>query len=304
MIKRIWNGFYTRGWLVLALTTFMWAANVLAGRLAIDQISPMALVCLRWLLSATLMFALQRRDMARAAPLLRANWPLLVAGGVLGFTGFNALFYVGAHHTTGVNISIIQGTIPIFTMLGAFLIFGTRLRLFQFIGLIITLGGVLLIGAKGDFSSLANFKFNIGDVYILLACMFYAAYTLALRNRPQVAGLTLFAAMAAIAFLTSIPLFIWEIWSGGFFWPTPTGWLIMLYVAIFPSLISQIWYIRGVDLVGGPRASLFVNLVPVMGTALSVTVLGEGFALYHGLALALVLGGIYVAEKLGARPGI
>ncbi len=301
MVKKLWDGFYARGWLVLALTTFMWAANVLAGRLAIDQISPMALVCLRWLLSAALMFALQRRDMVRAAPVLRANWPLLLAGGVLGFTGFNALFYVGAHHTTGVNISIIQGTVPIFTMLGAFLFYRTRLRPFQLLGLAMTLIGVLLIGAKGDFGTLAGFKFNIGDVYILLACMFYAAYTLALRNRPPVAGLTLFAAMAAIAFITSVPLFMWEIWTGGFFWPTPMGWLIMLYVAIFPSLISQIWFIRGVDLVGSSRASLFVNLVPVMGTILSVTLLGEGFALYHALALGLVLGGIFVAEKLGGQ---
>lgn len=299
MLKRVFNGFYGSGWLVLFATMLMWSANVLAGRLAVGQISPMALVCMRWALSAVLMYSLQCDDIFKELPVLKAHWLLIFLGGVLGFTGFNALFYMGAHYTTGVNISIVQGAVPIFTMMGAFLVFGTRFTPLQIIGLVMTIVGVLLVGAQGDFSTLAGFQFNLGDIFILLACMFYAAYTLALRNRPKIKGLTLFAAMAGLAFLTSIPLFIWEILAGKFFWPTPLGWIIMLYVAIFPSLVSQILFIRGVELVGPSRASLFVNLLPVMGTIMSVVFLGEGFHLYHAVALVLVLGGIYVAERLG-----
>ena len=80
-------------------------------------------------------------------------------------------------------------------------------------------------------------------------------------------------------------------------WPTPKGWIVLLYVALLPSLLSQIFFIRGVELIGPARAGLFVNLVPVFGALLAVVLLGEPFAFYHALGLALVLGGIWLAER-------
>src|SRR4051794_40399391 len=80
-------------------------------------------------------------------------------------------------------------------------------------------------------------------------------------------------------------------------WPTPKGWLILLYVALVPSLLSQMFYMRGVELIGPGRAGLFVNLVPIFGALLVVLLLGEPFRAYHALALALVLGGIWLAER-------
>jgi drug/metabolite transporter (DMT)-like permease len=67
-------------------------------------------------------------------------------------------------------------------------------------------------------------------------------------------------------------------------------------VAFFPSLLAQIFFLRGVELIGPGRAGLFVNLVPVFGALLAVAILGEPFRLFHALALGLVLGGIYLAE--------
>ena len=84
-------------------------------------------------------------------------------------------------------------------------------------------------------------------------------------------------------------------------WPTPKGWLIMLYIGLLPSLLAQVFFIRGVELIGPARAGVFVNLVPVFAPVLSVLILGEQLALYHGLALALVLGGIFIAERLGRK---
>jgi drug/metabolite transporter (DMT)-like permease len=132
---------------------------------------------------------------------------------------------------------------------------------------------------------------------MLIACLFYAGYTLGLRHRPAVPGLVFFAAMAVVAFVSSLPLIGLEMAQGAAQFPTPKGWLILLYVAMMPSLLSQIFYIRGVELIGPARAGLFVNLVPVFGALLAVVLLGEPFALYHALGLVLVLGGIWLAER-------
>jgi len=91
----------------------------------------------------------------------------------------------------------------------------------------------------------------------------------------------------------------YEISSGTVIWPTLRGWLIILYVGLFPSFVSQILFMRGVELIGPGRAGLFVNLVPIFGALLAVLILGEPFAPYHAVGLALVLGGIWLAERQG-----
>ena len=298
-VFRAFNSFYTRGWLILFVVMLMWAANIIAGRLAVGQISPMTLVSLRWLIVSAIMAVTQRRTLRADFVRLKASWLLLILGGALGFTGFNALFYVGAHYTSGVNIAIIQGAVPVFTMLGALLVFRSRFSPVQIAGLVLTLVGVGIVATKGDLASLSTLRFNIGDVDILLACLFYAAYTLALRGRPNVPALGLFTVMAGVAFATSLPLLAWDVLYGDFFWPTPKGLVILLYVALFPSLISQIFFIRGVELIGPARAGLFVNLIPVLGAIMSIVFLGDAFALYHILALGLVLAGICIAESVG-----
>jgi drug/metabolite transporter (DMT)-like permease len=103
--------------------------------------------------------------------------------------------------------------------------------------------------------------------------------------------------MAGAACVTSLPLVIAEGLMGQLRWPSLWGWLIILYIALLPSLLCQIFYIRGIELIGPGRASVFYNLVPVFGAVFSTILLGEPFAAYHVLALALVLGGIVVAER-------
>ncbi|HEY0570991.1 MAG TPA: DMT family transporter, partial [Enterovirga sp.] len=89
----------------------------------------------------------------------------------------------------------------------------------------------------------------------------------------------------------------YEIATGTVQWPTLKGWGVLIYVGLMPSLISQIMWMRGVELIGPGRTALFINLVPVFAAFLGVVILGETFASYHAAALAFVLGGIWIAER-------
>ncbi|MEH0071859.1 DMT family transporter [Pannonibacter sp. Pt2-lr] len=71
----------------------------------------------------------------------------------------------------------------------------------------------------------------------------------------------------------------------------------MLFIAIFPSFLSQIFFMRGVELIGPARAGIFINLVPIFGAILAVLILSEPFHLYHALALGLVFTGIWLSER-------
>ena len=291
------TGLWGRAYVLLTLTTLMWGGNAIAGRLAVGEISPMVLTCLRWVFVVAVMIPLVGRQVVAEWAKIRARWVFTILMGAFGFTAFNGLFYAAAHHTTAVNLTIFQGAIPVLVLLGTVLFFGARVIPLQIFGMIVTIVGVVLVSVKADLEILKTLSLNIGDVWMLVACLFYAGYTLGLRHRPAMPGLVFFAAMAAVAFVSSLPLIGIEIAQGTAQFPTPTGWLILLYVAIMPSLLSQIFFMRGVELIGPARAGLFVNLVPVFGALLAVLLLGEPFATYHALGLVLVLGGIWLAEQ-------
>ena len=68
-------------------------------------------------------------------------------------------------------------------------------------------------------------------------------------------------------------------------------------MALGPAFAAQIFFMRGVELIGPGRAGVFVNLVPVFGAIMAVALLGEPFAAYHVVALILVVGGIAIAQR-------
>ena len=135
---------------------------------------------------------------------------------------------------------------------------------------------------------------------MVVACLLYAGYALSLRRFKTIPALTLFAAVAVAAMLSSLPLSVYEYTQGDLLWPTPKGWVIVVLVTLLPSFIAQICFIQGVTDIGPGRAGIFVNLVPVFASLLAILVLGESFRFYHGLALALVIGGIWLAERRAA----
>jgi drug/metabolite transporter (DMT)-like permease len=230
---------------------------------------------------------------------LRPHWLYVLAMGTIGFTLSNSLMFEGARFTTAINISIIQGTMPIFVLTGAWLVYGMRIGVIRGACALITVLGILIVATRGDLFSLAHMKINAGDLTAIGGCALYAVFTLALRYRPAVPAFDFFVGIAMAALVTSLPGMAVEIALGGAVWPSWQGILVLLYVAIFTSLLGQVLFIRAVALVGPGRAGLFQNSVPVIAALMSVVLLGEDFHAYHGLALALVLGGIVASERLG-----
>ena len=257
----------------------------------------MAVVAFRWLLVVILVLVFTRDHLKRDWPVLKSRMGWVIGSAVFGFSAFNGLFYVAAHYTTAINIGILQGAIPGIVMAGAFFLYSTPVTWLQAVGVLITMGGVVVVAIRGDLNQLAAIAINPGDALMFVACMFYAGYTVALRNRPAVSPLGLFGLMAIVAFMTSVPLAVVEMALGDFQWPTAFGWGVIVLVALLPSFLAQVLFMLGVGIIGPGRAGVFVNLVPLFAAALAVVVLSEPFELFHGLAMVLVLGGIALSEK-------
>lgn len=288
-------------YLLLIGTMLCWAGNAVIGRAAVGEVSPMMIVLGRWVgvMLLCLIFLMPR--LKRDWPALKRHLPYLCLMGAIGFTGFNALFYVAALDTTALNMGILQGSIPIFVLIGAFLAYGDRIRPIQLLGVLITLSGVVTVASHGDLQRLLALQFNPGDVLMVGACFLYASYAVGLRKRPPVSPLSIFTVMAIAALILAIPAAGAEAALGHHQWPTLKGWILIGLVTLFPSFIAQIFFIQAIDRIGPGRAGVFVNLVPVFAAAMAVLFLSEQFQVYHAVALALVLFGIFLSEKFKAK---
>lgn len=285
-----------RAYLLLVITTWCWGINAILGKIAVDDISPMMLVTLRWLGAVLLLLSFTRKYLIADWHILRHHLVYSFLMGAIGFTGFNSLFYAAAHSTSAVNIGIIQGSIPVFVILGSFVFLRVKVSKIQTLGIAITLLGVCVIAAAGDLSRLLELSINRGDFFMLMACFLYAVYSVGLSRRPAVSPLSLFTLIALAALISSLPMLAFESYQQGFQLPTTTGWIVALLAILLPSLVAQIMFIQSVTLIGPGRAGVFVNLVPVFASIMAVLFLGESFELFHAIALTLVLSGIGLSE--------
>jgi drug/metabolite transporter (DMT)-like permease len=75
----------------------------------------------------------------------------------------------------------------------------------------------------------------------------------------------------------------------------------IVYIALFASFIAILFWNRGLAMIGPNRAGVFIYLLPVFSSVLSVTLLDEPVGLYHLAGFAFIIVGIYVTTQLGAR---
>jgi drug/metabolite transporter (DMT)-like permease len=295
-----------RPYLILILTNLFWGGNVVAGKLAVGQIDPYTLMIVRWLGALLLILPFAWKPLQKSWPTIRRHWPLYLFYGAVGYASFNVLNYVAAHMTTGVNIAMEQVTINFLVMGLNFALFRVVAKPLQIVGAILTIIGVAVVATHGELGRLLTLTVNMGDALVLIACVIWAIYSLSLRYRPATDWLSFLVATCVGASLAS--LVFQALFGGGFaVMPerfaavTTEGWLIAGYTLIFPSVLSQMFYVRGVELIGANRASLFINLLPLFGTIGSVLVLGESLQPFHLLAAVLIAVGIVLAEWSARR---
>ena len=301
MKSQILSRAYSSAPFLLFLATLGWGSNTIASRLAVGEISPMLLIFFRWGFVVVILLSLYWRQMIDEWPIIRPRLKWLLIMGGCGLSLFNAFFYIAAHSTTAVNLGIIQSTMPGMILLGSFMFFGDRINRLQFSGLLLTLLGVGVIVTQGSLEQLMQLTFNHGDLLMIFACSFYAMYTVGLKSRPKISGMVMLAYFSVAAFLMTIPLMIFESFIYGTVMPGVKGFAIVFYIAIVPSFLSQIFFMRGVDLIGPGSAGLYANLVPIFSAIMAVLLLSEEFALFHLAAMLLVFGGIGLFEYQSRR---
>jgi drug/metabolite transporter (DMT)-like permease len=186
--------------------------------------------------------------------------------------------------------------------LWSFALFRERLSLVQAIGIATSMTGAAVIICRGDIGVLARLAFNIGDLMILAALVFYALYTALVRVRPAMHPLSFLAATIGMSAVLMVPPVAFELATGHVAVLGAGTLAAFAYVAIFPSVLAYFCLNRGVELIGANRAAPFIHLMPVFGSILAILFLGERPQPFHAVGYALVLTGVLLAARKPARP--
>lgn len=303
MFRRLLTSLYANPWLLLTLTSLFWAGNFVVGRGVHAHVPPVALAWTRWMLATTIVLPFAWPHLKRDWPVIRRHVPVLLFFGTVGVGSFNTLTYIGLNDTTALNALVLQSSGPVLIALTCFLVFRDPLSWRQGLGIAVSLAGVLTVILGAHTGELSGFRLNPGDLYVFLALVLWGFYTAFLRKRPAIHWLSFIASTFAIAAAVITPVFLWEHASGWQLKPDLETMLAIAYVSVFPSILAYIFFNRGVELVGGTAAGVFLHLVPVFGSVLAIVFLGEAVRLHHVAGFALVIAGVTLATRGSAIRG-
>lgn len=283
--------------LFFVVPPLFWAGNYIVGRAVRNDVPPVTLTFVRWLIALAIILPF-------AAPHIKRDYrkylqhPLrIIAVSLSGIAAFSLLVYYGLHHTSGTNALLLNSCVPVLIMLFSCLFFKARLNHLQIISVFISCCGVLTIILKGDIRALFHLAFSSGDMLLLAAMACFALYTLWLKKLPaDINKMGLLGMQVIITLLAIAPLFLREYRSGAQVnWDqvTITG---VIFLGVFPSFISYLLYGCCVEAVGTARAGLSIHLIPVFGVALSVIFLGEHIQPFHVMGISIILSGVGLAN--------
>ncbi|MFQ5898132.1 MAG: DMT family transporter [Candidatus Methylomirabilia bacterium] len=284
----------TRAYAALLLIVTLWGSYPAFAKLALTDLPPFLLVFLRIsLASVFLLLLLSRRGWAEARALTREDlWPFAWLGfaGIFVSTGFT---YLAIYLTTASNTVILQASTPVMVAVGARIYLKERLSRIQWLGVVCSGAGVLLVITNGRVAALRLQELRAGDFVVLLAITGWTVYTIYGKrvlavHSPAVA--TTMAYMLGTLMLLPLALLTAPLFPAPRL-ASPTAWGVVLYQALLGAL-AHVWWYEGVRAVGASRSAIFMNVQPLVGVVLAAGMLGET------ISVAQIMGGLGVVVGL------
>lgn len=285
----------------LLTATLLWAANAISGRLLVGSISPITLSALRWGLAALMLLPFGWRVFKRSSALWHNKSRFLILG-LLGVGSYNVLLYLALQTSTAINVTLIGASMPIWMLLIGAVFYQVKPNYLQMIGAVVSILGVMMVLTRGELVTIFSMQVVIGDLFIMLATILWAFYSWMI-SRPgdsterQWPWAEFLMAQVMIGFLWTGIFDCFEVASGNAFidlqfW----SWVLILFVAIGPSLVAYRFWGVGVTKAGPTVASFFANLIPLFTALLSTVLLGDAPQMFHGLAFLLIVSGILISS--------
>ncbi|HEV2611330.1 MAG TPA: DMT family transporter [Noviherbaspirillum sp.] len=290
--------------LMLVVPPFLWAGNAVVGRLVHEMVPPITLNFLRWAIALLILLPMASFIYRRGSGLW-THWRRFAVLGLLGVGLYNALQYLALQSSTPINVTLVAASMPVWMLAIGWMFFRAKVSPKQVAGAALSIAGVVLVLSRGEWRQLLALRLVPGDLFMMLATIAWSVYswllTLGREQDPQ----DIRADWAAFL-LAQVTFGV--LWSGAFAageWAIADrhiawSWSLaaaLLFVAVGPAVVAFRCWGAGVQRVGPNIAAFFSNLTPLFAALMSSAFLGEAPHLFHGVAFALIVGGIVLSSR-------
>jgi len=280
----------------LILAMLFYGVSFVSTKIVLGAFGPVTVLAIRLILSSVFLVVLDRLIPGRQD----RKWPSRAdLPPILLLTLFQPLVYFiaenfGLQHVSASIASIIIATIPVFTPFVAGPILGERIGRWGVAGLALSLGGVAIIVLERQLEAQYT---PLGLVLIFTAVLAAVGYSVVVRKTPvRYRPLTLVKLQSLIGMpIIVILALITEGVPRGL--PGTEVALHLLYLGIFPSSVAFVFFSSGIRTLGASRANIFTNLVPGFTAVFAWLLIGEVFTLQKILGMAVVIAGVFAAQR-------
>ncbi len=285
------------GPLLLALAVVLvWGTSFSFTRVAVQEIPPLSLAFLRFLLASLFLWPLTHRRLLRTR-IAPADRPALFGLGFIGVTLYFAFENFGLKYTTASHGALIIATIPLCTELTETLRRRRLPSLSTLAGLGVSLAGVFLIFGR-DSGGGATLE---GDMLIIGAVVTWVWYTyLADRLVNRYPNLVLTHWIMLVGTATLLPGAAAEYLISPFGLPSAGAWGGLAFLGIFCSALAYHFWNLTIPALGVTTTNNLLYGIPLVGVLTGILALGEPLTLTIVLGGALIIGGVVLASR---RPG-
>ena len=292
-----------KGYALAFSATLLWSGNFIVARGLANDHSPVEISFWRWGIAFLALAPFTIKTIIEHLHLLRRAWGHILFLALTGVTLFNTAIYKAGHTTEATNMALLAATSPIVMALLARAFLGQRLSRHQIWGIVTAVCGVLVLISKGSLATFAALTFAEGDIWMMAAVLFFAAYNLQLRKRPKEFPQTaFFALLVSLGFFALVPGMGYLLLTGQATMPTVNAGAAMLYIGLGAGVTAFLCWNAAIEHIGIIRAGIIYYSIPFFASVEAMIVLGETMTLPQLLGGALILGGILYSVLGDALP--
>lgn len=295
----------SKGLLLALLATLIWSGNFIISRGAAGMIPPVTLAVLRWTCATILVIPIGWRHLKQDWPVIRAHWLYYLIIALFSATGFNTLIYIAGHSTQAVNMSLIStGGTPLFMLVMSRILWRERVYLRQALGMLTAFVGVLVLLTGGDIEVLLSLRFAKGDLWMLVATIMFASYSLLMLRRPgPTSQLGVFTVTFVVGLLCLLPLWLLEIHlDPSFAVPSAAAFLkhwlpLGLYLGGLASLAAFFCWNKAIEYIGAAKAGAIYFTLPAFCGVEALLLLDEPLLPAHFFSAGFIILGVWLAMR-------
>ena len=287
-------------YIFLIFATALWGGNIVAAKVAsIISLEPIKLSFYRNLVVLIILLPFVFYKIKIIYEIFKQNWKIIIFFSILSVSIFNTFMNIALTTSSVISTSLMPSFAPSMIIIFSLIIYKSKISYLQLFGVIVSFIGFINIIIRGDILNLGSLNFVVGDIWMLGCVSCWALYSSMIRKIPkEIDNLSFLFLIFFIGNIFVLPFFIFESFiNQSFVINEQNGFLLVLYCGIGPALISYLLWIKAIKIIGANNSGLFLNLIPIFSSLISIIFLKERLELFHIVGAVLIFTGIYLVIR-------